>query len=190
MNIKGAEASIKIDEDDVIKERVEKNYRHPELDKRIIKERTKEEAKNTKRARKYSVKVPEVKEVKEDTIVFEKIDGEVWKKKESIEKMEELGENVALMHENKVIHGDLTTSNVMIRDSGEIRIIDFGLSFISERVEDQAVDIHLLKQVLDSSHPDKAKKAWKKFLEGYRENERYAKVLERFEEVQSRGRYK
>lgn len=190
MTIKGAEASITIEEYEIIKERVEKDYRHPDLDNRIIKNRTKEEAKNTKRARKYGVNVPEVKEIKEDTIVFEKIDGEVWKEKESIEKMKDIGENVALMHENKVIHGDLTTSNIMIRESEEICIIDFGLSFISERVEDQAVDIHLLKQVLESSHPEKAKQVWEKFLEGYKQNERYDEVLERFEEVQSRGRYK
>jgi len=190
MEIKGAEASVTIETDKVIKRRERKSYRHPELDERIINERTSSEAKNVKRARKYGVNAPEVLDVENDEIVFEKIDGVIWKEVEEVEKMEKVGENVALMHENQVIHGDLTTSNLMIDKSGEAFLIDFGLSFISERVEDQAVDIHLLKQVLDSSHPGKSEEAWEKFLEGYRENSRYDEVLERFEEVQSRGRYK
>ena len=190
MEIKGAEASVTIETDKVIKRRERKSYRHPELDERIINERTSTEAKNVKRARKYGVNAPEVLDVENDEIVFEKIDGVIWKEVEEVEKMEKVGENVALMHENQVIHGDLTTSNLMIDKSGEAFLIDFGLSFISERVEDQAVDIHLLKQVLDSSHPGKSEEAWEKFLEGYRENSRYDEVLERFEEVQSRGRYK
>lgn len=190
MKIEGAEASVTIEDGKVIKERHRKSYRHPELDERIIKERTDSEARNTKRARKYGINAPEVKEVNERSIVFGKVNGEMWKEEKDVEKMKEVGKNVALMHENKVIHGDLTTSNIMIEEGGEAFLIDFGLSFVSERVEDQAVDIHLLKQVLDSSHPDKSEEAWEKFLEGYSDNERYEEVLERFEEVQSRGRYK
>ena len=186
----GAEAKVEKKDGKVVKKREEKTYRHRELDERIRNERTSEELKNIKRARKYGVNAPEVLDVENDEIVFEKIDGVIWKEVEEVEKMEKVGENVALMHENQVIHGDLTTSNLMIDKSGEAFLIDFGLSFISERVEDQAVDIHLLKQVLDSSHPGKSEEAWEKFLEGYRENSRYDEVLERFEEVQSRGRYK
>lgn len=188
MKIQGAEASVKIKEDKVIKERERKSYRHPELDERIRENRTREEVKNTKRARKYGVNAPEA-EKKDGKIVFEKIEGETWKKSEDLKTMKDFGANVAKMHHGDIIHGDLTTSNVIVKD-GEASIIDFGLSTVSERIEDKAVDIHLLKQVLNSSHPDISDKAWEKFLKGYREYDDSEKVLEQLEEVEQRGRYK
>ncbi|MFT4868365.1 MAG: TP53 regulating kinase-like protein [Candidatus Nanohaloarchaea archaeon] len=102
--------------------------------------------------------------------------------------MKELGENVALLHSIDIIHGDLTTSNAIADE--EIYLIDFGLSFRSQRIEDRAVDIHLLKQVLESSHPEVSKEAWQNFLKGYSEYEDSEKVLEQLEEVEQRGRYK
>lgn len=188
MKIQGAEASVEIREDEVIKKRETKNYRHPELDERIRENRTREEVKNTRRARKYGVNAPEA-EKKDEKIVFEKIEGETWKESEDLEAMKDFGANVAKMHHGDIIHGDLTTSNVIVKD-GEASIIDFGLSTVSERIEDKAVDIHLLKQVLNSSHPDIADEAWKNFVEGYREYDESEKVLEQLEEVEKRGRYK
>lgn len=188
MEIKGAEASVTIKNDEVIKKRDEKKYRHPELDERIREDRTREEVKNTKRARKYGVNAPEA-EKKDGKIVFEKIEGQTWKKSEDVESMKDLGKNVAKMHYGDIIHGDLTTSNTIVKD-GEASIIDFGLSKVSERIEDKAVDIHLLKQVLNSSHPDIAEESWKKFLGGYKDYDESEKVLEQLEEVEQRGRYK
>ena len=188
MEIQGAEASVKIKEDEVVKERETKKYRHPELDERIREDRTREEVKNTRRARKYGVKAPEAEE-KDGKIIFEKIEGETWKKSEDLDAMKDIGANVAKMHHGEIIHGDLTTSNAIVKD-GEAFIIDFGLSTVSERIEDKAVDIHLLKQVLNSSHPDIAEEAWEKFLEGYGDYDESEKVLEQLEEVEQRGRYK
>lgn len=189
MEVEGAEACVRLTDEKAVKKRHSKDYRHDVLDSKIIRERTDREARNTRRAVKYGVNAPEVEKLSEDTLEFERIKGEAWKESEKVEAMKSVGENVALMHENQIIHGDLTTSNIIIND-GEAFIIDFGLSELSERVEDMAVDIHLLKQVLESSHPSKSGEAWKSFLEGYREYERYDDVLERLEEVESRGRYK
>jgi Kae1-associated kinase Bud32 len=189
MEIKGAEASVEIRDEEVVKKRDEKKYRHPELDERIREERTREEVKNTRRAVKYGVNAPEAEKKDEDTIKFDRIEGKTWKESEDIESMESVGENVAKMHHGDVIHGDLTTSNIIVKN-GEAYLIDFGLSEVSERIEDKAVDIHLLKQILEASHPDKAEEAWKNFLKGYNEYDESKEVLERLEEVELRGRYK
>lgn len=187
---KGAEAEVEIREQQVVKRRPEKKYRHPELDKKIRKERTETEEKLITEARKYGVSVPEAEKKDNSTIELEKIDGEKLKEvvEEKPEILEELGENIALLHSTDIIHGDLTTSNAIADE--EVYLIDFGLSFRSQRTEDKAVDIHLLKQVLESSHPEAADDAWENFLKGYSDYEESEKVLEQLEEVEQRGRYK
>lgn len=192
MTVQGAEAHVETRDEKIIKDRRPKNYRHRELDERIRKERTEEEAKNINRARKYGVKVPETDKTQESVLEQEKIPGKKLKNslKDSPEVMKNLGENIGKMHSAEIIHGDLTTSNVIQSQEKGIYIIDFGLSQISDRIEDKAVDIHLLKQVLESSHPEISSKAWEKFLEGYRDYGESKEVLERLGEVESRGRYK
>lgn len=192
MNIRGAEATIEIKDEGVIKTREPKEYRHEELDKRIRTERTSEELKNIERARKYGAQIPETEKEDEKTLKQEKIEGKQLKKvlKDNIGLMEFLGRNVSKMHSADVIHGDLTTSNAVYSEEGELYVIDLGLSQVSDRVEDKAVDLHLLKQVLESSHPNISERAWKKFLAGYKNYENSEEVLERLEEVESRGRYK
>lgn len=142
------------------------------------------------KALKHGVKVPEILNQKDYTIKMQKIEGQTLKQvlEKQTEKMKEYGENVARMHDTDIIHGDLTTSNA-IADK-KLHIIDFGLSSHSERIEDKAVDIHLLKQVLNSSHPEISEKAWEKFVEGYQNSTNSEKVLQQLKEVEKRGRYK
>lgn len=187
----GAEAEVEIGEYQVVKRRPEKKYRHTELDRKIREERTETEEKLISEARKYGVNVPEAEKISDSVIELEKIDGDKLKEKvgEKPGLLEELGENIALLHSIDIIHGDLTTSNAIVKDE-EVFLIDFGLSFRSQRTEDKAVDIHLLKQVLESSHPEVAEKAWESFVEGYRDYEASDEVLEQLEEVEQRGRYK
>ncbi|PSH00149.1 MAG: Kae1-associated kinase Bud32 [Nanohaloarchaea archaeon SW_4_43_9] len=188
---KGAEATVEIGESQVAKKRPEKKYRHEQLDEKIRKERTETEKNLLSEANKYGINVPEVKKTDASTLELEKIEGETLKNKveNKPELLEKLGENISLLHSIDIIHGDLTTSNAIVEDS-EVFLIDFGLSFRSQRTEDRAVDIHLLKQVLESSHPEAAEKAWRNFVEGYREYEESEDVLEQLEEVEQRGRYK
>ena len=188
---KGAEATVEIGEGQVIKKRTEKKYRHEQLDEKIRKERTETEKNLLSEANKYGVNVPEVKKTDASILELEKIEGEKLKHKveNKPELLEKLGENISLLHSIDIIHGDLTTSNAIVEDS-EVFLIDFGLSFRSQRTEDRAVDIHLLKQVLESSHPEMAEKAWRNFLEGYREYEESEEVMEQLKEVEQRGRYK
>ncbi|MFB6204048.1 MAG: KEOPS complex kinase/ATPase Bud32 [Candidatus Nanohaloarchaea archaeon] len=187
MELRGAEATVTINEE-VVKTRERKGYRHPKLDEKIREERTKTEARIMKKARKHGVTAPEIENVEEYTLTMEKLEGKPLKQVIEPGHLEEYGRNVAYMHSTDIIHGDLTTSNAIMGD--ELGIIDFGLSFRSHRIEDKAVDIHLLKQVLESSHPEIADEAWDEFVEGYSRYEDSEKVLEQLEEVESRGRYK
>lgn len=188
---KGAEAKVEITDKSVKKSRRKKNYRHPELDKKIRVERTETEKKLIAEALNHGVEVPEAKKISDSEIKLQKIDGEKLRGRIDAETglLGKLGENIALLHSIDIIHGDLTTSNVMVKND-ELFLIDFGLSYRSKRTEDRAVDIHLLKQVLESSHPEAAEKAWQNFLKGYREYKDSDKVLEQLEEVEQRGRYK
>lgn len=189
MKEKGAEATVTVKEDKVVKEREPKKYRHRELDIKIREERTGTEVKLMNEAIKYGVNAPEPEKIGKSSLEMKKIEGRPLKEAidERPQLMKEYGENIAKMHSADVIHGDLTTSNAMIDE--KLHIIDFGLSFRSDRVEDKAVDIHLLKQVLNSSHPEISEEAWNNFLEGYRPENR-EEVLKQLKEVEKRGRYK
>ncbi len=185
--IQGAEAEVEIQEDKVIKKRPEKKYRHPELDKRIRKQRTQTEFSSMQKARRNDVNVPKVEKESDYVLNMEKIEGKTLQEDFRPEKMIEVGRNVQKLHGSGLVHGDLTTKNIM--SNGETTLIDFGLSGDSTGVEDRAVDLHLLKQILESSHPEHFEEAWNNFLENYRPEFR-EEVLERLEEVEERGRYK
>ncbi|MFB6182572.1 MAG: KEOPS complex kinase/ATPase Bud32 [Candidatus Nanohaloarchaea archaeon] len=187
---KGAEANVKIKDKKVVKNRKPKEYRHKEIDQQIRKERTKEEIKLTKEAKKHNVNTPEILSNEDTSIEFEKIEGNLLKDviNDETKKMEEVGKNIAFLHSANIIHGDITTSNIIINEKPYL--IDFGLSYRSERNEDKAVDLHLLKQVLESSHPEIKDKAWKLFKKGYQNYEDSEKIFEQLEEVENRGRYK
>lgn len=186
MEYRGAEATVEVN-DEVVKKREPKKYRHPELDERLRTERTSTEARIMKAARKHGANVPPVEKVDETTLEMEKVNGEPLKDVIEPEHLRAYGRNVAYMHSADIIHGDLTTSNAIL--GGELYVIDFGLSFRSQRIEDRAVDIHLLKQVLESSHPE-LEDSWKQFVKGYSEYDQSDEVLEQLEDVESRGRYK
>ncbi len=94
------------------------------------------------------------------------------------------------MHNKDIIHGDLTTSN-MIYYNYKVYFIDFGLSFFSEKTEDKAVDLHLLRQAIDSKHYKVYEKAFYLILKGYISKAKSSKeIIKRFEIVELRGRNK
>jgi TP53 regulating kinase-like protein len=71
----------------------------------------------------------------------------------------------------------------------QVFIIDFGLGFISKRIEDKAVDLHLIKQALEAKHFQKHKEFFNNFIKGYQPKEKTL-ILKQLEKVESRGRYK
>jgi len=190
---RGAEALLIHSGSKLIKQRVAKAYRHPELDKKIRIRRTRSEAKLLEKASKL-VNVPKVISVKETEIDMQYIKGKKLSEwldkmplKEQIKICYQLGEQIAILHSNDIIHGDLTTSN-MILSKEKIFFIDFGLGFHSERIEDKAVDLHLLRQALESKHFKNWSDLFAAVIEGYKKLGNIA-VLEQFKKVESRGRY-
>jgi TP53 regulating kinase-like protein len=103
----------------------------------------------------------------------------------------EIGKITATLHKSGIVHGDLTTSN-FISSQNKIYAIDFGLAQKSIRVEDHAVDLRLLKEILGSAHVGVMDILWKGFLKGYKSvvgSERFNKVLNHVGMIESRGRY-
>lgn len=102
-----------------------------------------------------------------------------------------IGKAVAAMHfKGGVVHGDLTTSNIMVR-SDEIVLIDFGLATQSVQDEDRAVDLYVLERAFGSTHPKQEDWFDSEVLqnqEGYRGTKGANVVLKRLEEVRLRGR--
>lgn len=189
----GAEAIILLNADcNIEKSRIEKSYRIKDIDISLRSSRTKNEARIMQKLQKI-IPVPKIINITEYNLEMEYIDGIQLKK--ILDARPELavliGKNLALMHDNNIIHGDLTTSNMILKtDDGEkLYFIDFGLSFVSTRIEDKAVDIHLFKQALESKHYRVFEKAYKEFLKGYCPKSKN-EILERLRVVEERGRYK
>ncbi|MFB6088658.1 MAG: KEOPS complex kinase/ATPase Bud32 [Candidatus Aenigmatarchaeota archaeon] len=199
---RGAEAVLYKDRwqgmESLTKKRLKKGYRIEDLDKKLRKERTRKEAKLLSDSRRGRVSTPQVYEVDEEMgiLKMEFVEGEKVRnilKSLSKEKLEEIfekiGQNIGRLHNNRIIHGDLTTSNMLFKD-GKIYFIDFGLGFTSESIEDRAVDLYLLYEVLKSSHSDKFELLWNSVLNGYKERLPDSdNVMKRFEKLKKRRRY-
>jgi len=194
----GAEAKIFLDDNTIVKNRFKKEYRIPELDVKLRKARTKREAKVLDKLKAINFPCPKVYVLddKNMTINMEFIAGEklrdVLNDKNCAKLCEELGKKIAMLHDNNIIHGDLTTSNMILSDKKkEIYFIDFGLSFFSQKIEDKAVDLHLLRQALESKHYEFWEKCYDSAIKGYKKESKEAnEVLKRLEAVEKRGRYK
>ena len=185
---RGAEAVVTESRGDVIKRRLSKKYRNPSLDARLIAERTRAEARLISQARRYGVPTPLIRDVTADSIVMERIDGPMLKLDLTRDHVHDAGRIVGRLHTAGIIHGDLTTSNFIVRD-GRCVLIDFGLSYISSEIESRGVDLHVFFQTLESTAPDHADLR-KAFCEGYAETFEESKdVFERVEEIRLRGRY-
>ncbi len=192
----GAEAILYKNNNELIKERIKKDYRLRQIDEKLRRTRTRSEAKLLEKAR--VINVPRIIKVdeKNNKIIMEFINGELLKdildklnKKILIKICREIGRNIALLHDNDIVHGDLTTSNMILRDE-KVYFIDFGLGFISRKVEDKAVDLHLMKQALESKHYKIFYVAYKSVIDGYKKSKDFKEVIKRLENVESRGRYK
>jgi TP53 regulating kinase-like protein len=194
----GAEAKIFQDDSIIIKERVSKTYRIKELDDKIRKQRTRREVSILERAYKL-IPVPKLisHSEKDYKIKMELIKGK--KLADTLDNFQQpirlkickkIGEQIAILHNNNIIHGDLTTSN-MILTSDSLYFIDFGLSFIDQRIEHKAVDLHLIKQALESKHYRHFESSFKAVLEGYKsQSNSFKEVILQLEKVEGRGRYK
>jgi len=184
----------------VRKVRVPKPYFQPQLDQAIRSHRTSQEALFLRKARECGVPTPLVYFVdpKRAELFMQYIEGERLKEvlltssdEECVKLCREMGRIIALLHSHDIMHSDLTPSNFIL-SKGKLVVLDFGLSFISKKLEDRAVDLHLLKGVLISTYTEKADIYFNSVLEGYASllgedtvNTLKAKVRE----IERRGRY-
>ncbi|WP_292611126.1 bifunctional N(6)-L-threonylcarbamoyladenine synthase/serine/threonine protein kinase [Methanobacterium sp. BAmetb5] len=203
---KGAEANIYpdhyLDEEVLVKKRVVKGYRIKEIDAYLRKKRTKNEAKLLAEAKRCGVVTPLVYDVdlKEHSITMEKVRGIEVKKIFSSEDHLDLnqiqsisrtiGENVARLHDCGLIHGDLTTSNLILGEDGKsVVFIDFGLGKVSDLVEDKGVDLLVFKKAINGIHHDISQECFDHILKGYEGARDYRAVVAKIEEIEGRGRY-
>jgi len=205
---KGAEASLYyghwFDKEVIFKYRVPKKYRLKELDEKIRINRTLNEARALIKVKKYGINVPQVYDIdtKNSIITMKYIQGQ--KLKDIIEKLddskieeyfEKIGRSIAKLHKFGHIHGDITTSNIIITKNEKIFLIDFGLHEYSDAIEDKSVDLHLFKKVLISSHGNRFNLCFSSFLKGYRleygENgqSQCNNIINNISIIETRGRY-
>ena len=246
----GAEARIIKQGISIIKKRISKGYRIKELDKKIRKQRTKSETKLLEKASKL-VNIPQPVKADKYNITMPLING--LKLSDNLDKLplnkqlkicKQIGKDTAKLHDADIIHGDLTTSNMILVDDEidnkedgvnkdnkkansiipnkrladtkisnnadnlgltfnnkvnnhglskqkfKIYFIDFGLGYTSKKIEDKAVDIHLLRQALEAKHFRNWEKLFGSFIKGYKISSQSHKVLEQLKKVEARGRYK
>lgn len=202
---KGAEASLYVTQwqgrKAVVKMRIPKRYRPAALDEQIRTYRTVHEPQLMHEAKAAGVPTPLIYmvNVPKAAIVMEYIEGQQVKEllnKASERKRRELcvaiGELIGKLHRQGLIHGDLTTSNMILDGEGRIVFVDFGLGEKNVEAEAQGVDLHLMKRALQSTHYLFWEECFKEVLSGYSHVvglEAAEKVYEKIREIERRGRY-
>lgn len=193
---RGAEAIIiRNNSKIVIKSRIPKGYRHPALDEKLRAGRTRREAKLLEKAIQV-IPAPKIvatneqkKELELEYVSGKKLADHFDNLKNKISIARQIGHSLAKLHDAGLVHGDLTTSNLILKGS-KVYFIDFGLGYHSSKVEDYATDLHVLKEALEAKHPKNAAKIWKAILQGYSLKNKSKEIITRLEKVESRGRYK
>jgi TP53 regulating kinase-like protein len=202
---KGAEASLFLADwhsrRAIIKVRIPKRYRPAALDMQIRSYRTVHEPQLMHEAKTAGVATPLIYMVKvpESTIIMQYIEGEQMKtllngasKQHRHSLCTEIGRNVARLHKAGLIHGDLTTSNMIQAKDGTIYFVDFGLGEKNSELEAQGVDLHLLKRALQSTHFGFWEECFQAVMDGYSAvigEVQAEKVYEKIREIERRGRY-
>ncbi len=185
----------------VLKKRVRKTYRTMELDSRIRRERTAREALSMHTAKRLGVRAPTLLEVNPEdcSIKMNFIDGVLARNAldtspTSVARtiLRDLGRQVGLLHGGEIVHGDLTTSNVIIAQGIRTHLLDFGMSSQSSEAEDMGVDLHLLERSLVTSHTTDTSSSMRAFSRGYAGSLGSAQAHKAFKKaamIARRGRY-
>ena len=199
MIAQGAEAKLFRDGAKIVKDRISKSYRLPEIDERLRATRTRREAKILERLQEAGFPAPLLQSFSDKSMRIEMdfLQGAKLKDvlhQNPVEFSKEVGMRIGQLHAKDIIHADLTTSNMILTDNGDdhkINFIDFGLSFFSNKIEDKAVDLHLFDRALESAHHEIYGQCIDAAILGYKQSYSDAgSVLSRLEKVQLRGRNK
>ena len=235
-SVRGAEATVRIEDGAVVKRRPVKSYRHPALDDRLRRERTTIEARLLAAARKQGVPTPVVRDVDTETgtLRLSYVGDRELAAAPTVSRVRQVGRLLARLHAAGIAHGDLTTRNVRITDNepaeraanGEpvgaesddespgdgtrddgtaddetpaVFLIDFGLGFYADHVEELAMDLHVFEGSLQGTVTD-ADRLTAAFEAGYRAERGSVGIepdvagsetpLDRLQQIQQRGRYR
>ena len=201
----GAEATVFsgywMGEKAIFKKRNHRSYRHPDLDRRLTRQRISVEVRVLKKLHSTTVSSPSLFDVDIDEgwIILSEVEGvtlyeSLLNGESNIEQIEKFGGLIRQLHELGISHGDLTTHNVMINDEGELTLIDFGLSKISPEIEHLGLDLQVLHECLNASHYEE-NGAIESMIDGYLSNSSDdtapsgPDVIERFNSIRGRVRY-
>ncbi|MFW5911483.1 MAG: bifunctional N(6)-L-threonylcarbamoyladenine synthase/serine/threonine protein kinase [Halolamina sp.] len=184
---RGAEAVVDVEDDEIVKRRIPKGYRHPDLDAKLRRDRTVLEARLLSEARRAGVPTPLVHDVDvpEATLRLQHVGDSDLADALNPERARELGEHLARLHDAGIVHGDPTTKNVRVGD--RLFLLDFGLGYHSGHPEDHAMDLHVFEGSVAGTATD-ADRTCRAFEEGYADLGDEA-VLARLAEIRGRGRY-
>ena len=189
-------------------------WRHPDLEKRLGYRRMLSEARILLRIKDAGLPVPAVWDVdlENGRIVMERMNGRPLidiLRDDSVPDeskhlaLENAGAAVRMLHRMAVTHGDLSTNNILIDESYDAYLIDFGLSAVEYEVERFGIDLHVMDEILGASHPN-ITDGIEIFLSGYLNCDqlmgaltelsggmppRAGEVMKRLEDVRSRVRY-
>ncbi len=202
---KGAEANLYLEEwhnrKVIMKRRLPKQYRIQELDKQIRSQRTVHEPNLIHKAKEAGVPTPTIfmVDLAEANIIMEFVSGKQIKQvlddvssEERLRLSRHIGQLIGRLHNHGIIHGDLTTSNMILTSYGKVVFVDFGLSERSMELETKGVDLHLMRRAFQSTHYRYARECFEAVMDGYSEvvGAKEAKnVLEKISEIERRGRY-
>jgi len=202
---KGAEANLYLADwhgrKVVLKKRLPKKYRPSALDKQIRAYRTIHEPQLMHEAKKAGVPTPIIFLVDQEKtmIIMQYIEGKQVKQLlNEVSKSERqslcfrIGESIGKLHEYGIVHGDLTTSNLIQHPTGKIFFVDFGLGEKTKELEARGVDFHLMKRTLQSTHYKFAEECFESAIKGYStvlSHEKSENVLAKIKEIERRGRY-
>jgi N6-L-threonylcarbamoyladenine synthase/protein kinase Bud32 len=201
--VRGAEATVEMGTETVEKHRAPKAYRHPDLDRRLRRDRTVAEARLTAQAREQGVPTPVVYDVDvpESALTLQRVGDRDLRDAPTPERVRAVAESLATLHDAGVVHGDPTTRNVRVTGGAgtpvadgdtpaeeRVFLVDFGLGYHSRDVEDNAMDLHVLRGSLRGTADDAATLC-AAATDAYRAAGGDGAVLDRLAEIEGRGRY-
>nr|GMD83910.1 EKC/KEOPS complex subunit bud32-like [Ipomoea batatas] len=187
----------------IVKERFSKKYRHPTLDSKLTLKRLNAEARCMTKARRLGVATPVLYAVDPilHSLTFEYVEGPLVKDillgfgssgmdEERIADIAfQIGNAIGKIHDGGLVHGDLTTSNMLMRSgTNQLVLIDFGLSFTSTLPEDKAVDLYVLERALLSMHSSCGNVMDRIFAAYKKSSKQWSSTLNKLAQVRQRGR--
>lgn len=191
----GAEATVSRTANGVLKQRLSKSYRHPQIDHALQQFRTRREAKVLAKLANEQFPAPRLHAFDDERheLLMSALQGPVLRtilNDNPTVYGAEIGALIGRLHAVGIVHGDLTTSNMILADK-KIHLLDFGLSAFSETDEDRAVDLHVLREALEAKHHKVFRPCYNSILAAYQETHPFAAaVLERLKKVELRGKNK